>query len=1075
MSGAAKTLEVVRAVREELKKRGIGASLKEGKKDSTHIDMKYGVAPKGDWKFLDNDKILRGATFSDVSLDWSNKFEGTLQEAREWVEIAGVFLPEVANKLKDLGVTPAEAGKIAGPDIGIGKTKDTVGYKLSTGDLTFKKAVEFIKEGTNIKESTRNQKVQNIFNESQQGRGWWSGDDDPERLFGGITVIGLTDGSDTEIDLDRGDVTVGIVHNGGGLTPLGMVSISQGAFGEDECLQDAMESLYDWEWEKETSERREENDIEAAELDMGGYEYFTDAYDGMSLTLSVEDFQKVVEANHTMNDLITFVTEEGTKRTVESGEVTTLKGEFITMSFPADDKNSLSIKITDEGKTQLEEWKAEDTSAPLCNLEHLVEFFEDIIADSSLDWVHPEEIGALTDAPMIGEVERDDMGEITEVYDLWYFGDYVSWCTLELLDEKGEVLWQHASTDDVKEGTKRTVESGEVTGWIAVYGDKKLEIPKSDEIPGIYQAKMYAIKTLKVPKSEQGLLAIAPAYNESKNLTTESTESKELTMYIQNDEQLYNSQALPAIKNLVRKKAAGTYDPDLAVKLFKYLADAGAKKYVKEFGAPGDAWYKMFSKTDRQATAVELRNQFETDYADGEYDEYTPKKYQKDSSESRKTEGYLKMKPEHFETMKAAIQEILDKNPGIAEEYMKAGLSWTRFAFDLMYAMAIDKMSGSQWVSKVIYPYMDDTHLKTALKQIVPQKPWVDGGYPLTRKSNKKNEAAIRGQVLESGSPFDLYVVRERDTSKQLGTGTSYGVMYQGQSQIDATESLAEAVKAAGLISGLVGLDVGYWDNVTGKFTESWRSLPVIPFVEIKKRLLGEGETFGDLDEFTTGFLTALMWADLSDEDGNPLDEYGLSDLHPETVSMAKEECAKFQEENSDLLSKAYESGEWYNQAQAGHDFALTRNGHGAGFWDRDLGEVGDKLSEEARAYGELNGGLSDDGLVVFESRKVEDDNDLEQGLDDDQLDDPDGDDLEGRELGDTSPAFQPGDAVTFDFGEGPVEGVIADGDEENPYRRSHMLWGETEVDTFLVRINDDDPDSDEEPVENYILGTLIR
>lgn len=37
----------------------------------------------------------------------------------------------------------------------------------------------------------------------------------------------------------------------------------------------------------------------------------------------------------------------------------------------------------------------------------------------------------------------------------------------------------------------------------------------------------------------------------------------------------------------------------------------------------------------------------------------------------------------------------------------------------------------------------------------------------------------------------------------------------------------------------------------------------------------------------------------------------------------------------------------------AGHDFALTRNGHGAGFWDRGLGEIGRRLTEEAKAYGE--------------------------------------------------------------------------------------------------------------------------
>lgn len=42
--------------------------------------------------------------------------------------------------------------------------------------------------------------------------------------------------------------------------------------------------------------------------------------------------------------------------------------------------------------------------------------------------------------------------------------------------------------------------------------------------------------------------------------------------------------------------------------------------------------------------------------------------------------------------------------------------------------------------------------------------------------------------------------------------------------------------------------------------------------------------------------------------------------------------------------------------AQCGHDFYLTRNGHGAGFWDRGYEKsVGDELSRIARSFGEDN------------------------------------------------------------------------------------------------------------------------
>lgn len=48
----------------------------------------------------------------------------------------------------------------------------------------------------------------------------------------------------------------------------------------------------------------------------------------------------------------------------------------------------------------------------------------------------------------------------------------------------------------------------------------------------------------------------------------------------------------------------------------------------------------------------------------------------------------------------------------------------------------------------------------------------------------------------------------------------------------------------------------------------------------------------------------------------------------------------------------------------AGHDFWLTRNGHGAGFWDRGLGDLGTRLAMSARAYGSQTLMLGHDGKI---------------------------------------------------------------------------------------------------------------
>jgi hypothetical protein len=107
-----------------------------------------------------------------------------------------------------------------------------------------------------------------------------------------------------------------------------------------------------------------------------------------------------------------------------------------------------------------------------------------------------------------------------------------------------------------------------------------------------------------------------------------STEAYELQLYIENDGDLYRQQNLPIIKNLMRKKAAGIYDHDKAVKLFGYLIESGAKKYAKENDVTMP-WHEMFNVKSRKQTAEAMTEAFESDAANGEYDEYIPKKYQK--------------------------------------------------------------------------------------------------------------------------------------------------------------------------------------------------------------------------------------------------------------------------------------------------------------------------------------------------------------------------------------------------------------------------------------------------------------
>lgn len=123
------------------------------------------------------------------------------------------------------------------------------------------------------------------------------------------------------------------------------------------------------------------------------------------------------------------------------------------------------------------------------------------------------------------------------------------------------------------------------------------------------------------------------------------------------------------------------------------------------------------------------------------------------------------------------------------------------------------------------------------------------------------------------------------------------------------------------------------------------------------------------LDIFTRAYLECMLWSTSDESDpetgGEPLDvHYTIDNIAPEALKAAIRECRAFQVETLDYLMPAYESDMPYGPDQAGHDFWLTRNGHGAGFWDRNLGATGERLTKSAHTFGELSPYVGDDGLI---------------------------------------------------------------------------------------------------------------
>ena len=71
----------------------------------------------------------------------------------------------------------------------------------------------------------------------------------------------------------------------------------------------------------------------------------------------------------------------------------------------------------------------------------------------------------------------------------------------------------------------------------------------------------------------------------------------------------------------------------------------------------------------------------------------------------------MKIRPEHFEYMKAAI--LGNGHVPTLPQYQARGLSEKRWRWDLCYMANL-----TPWICANIYPYASDEHIDTALRKI---------------------------------------------------------------------------------------------------------------------------------------------------------------------------------------------------------------------------------------------------------------------------------------------------------------------------------------------------------------------
>ena len=108
--------------------------------------------------------------------------------------------------------------------------------------------------------------------------------------------------------------------------------------------------------------------------------------------------------------------------------------------------------------------------------------------------------------------------------------------------------------------------------------------------------------------------------------------SRELVLFVNNDQQFYRSRLQPTYKNQVNKMAKGDYDSNKADKQWQRIAKEAAKEYEKQ-----NQGERTFTKEDINLAAKEMKEDFEEEAKAGNYDNFLYEKYKN----KKEKESYL--------------------------------------------------------------------------------------------------------------------------------------------------------------------------------------------------------------------------------------------------------------------------------------------------------------------------------------------------------------------------------------------------------------------------------------------------
>lgn len=125
---------------------------------------------------------------------------------------------------------------------------------------------------------------------------------------------------------------------------------------------------------------------------------------------------------------------------------------------------------------------------------------------------------------------------------------------------------------------------------------------------------------------------------------------------------------------------------------------------------------------------------------------------------------------------------------------------------------------------------------------------------------------------------------------------------------------------------------------------------------------MGTTNTF-DVEAIVRAYAEILLWQAVDyDEEGNEIivsEEFDIDDIPQKIWDGIRQDVV-------DFIQAAAEDLQGLSEEAIGHNLVLTRNGHGAGFWDMELGARGERLTKIANRLGEHQIFVIDGELVDY-------------------------------------------------------------------------------------------------------------